>query len=187
MGTGYRKLIGAAALLAVVSLDAMAQTQAIGSISYGPFLAPDQLQVPVPMLSNFALFALSLLLAGAAWFVLRRSRAGRLMAVLGGTGLAAAIAASGLLGASDAKAVDAPLPTVYLTSASGGVVDIPDSITGDFAVTNNSSVPLIIAAITPAAGHTFYTVYPPVAAECQPSFELQPGDSCYMSVLADAD
>jgi hypothetical protein len=170
--------LGLLAILSALSLDVMADELVTATITYVPMPAP----VPTPTLSPTGMVLLSLVLAAVAYFLLRKSKAGRFLASIAAVSVAPIVATAGLTAVRDASAVVSS--SVLLTSSTGGIADVYGI--GDFQVQNATSVPMLLTAIQGFSSSSYQCSLgtPSSSPQCVPgSTVLQPNGVCYVHVV----
>lgn len=144
---------------ATACAGAMAQ-----SITYAPA------STSVPTVSEWGLMLMSVVLAVAAWLVLRRQNSKALMAWAMVASLALAVGGSGRL-ISEAWAI----PNPSMTNDSGTTLDLSAfSGGGEFSINGNQNIPMRIVSLTPTSLSTTGT------PTCAVGLVVAAGGVCYV-------
>jgi hypothetical protein len=159
---------------AVLGMTSPAWAGFSGTLAYAPAATTT---TSTPMLGTWMLLLLALLLAVVAHRVLRSRISGRQMGLFA---LAGSLVAGGAASGDLIRAAQAVLPSLSMTSATGGTIQLG---TGIQQITNATAVPQQVTALTATVmGYAFVNPGGSYVPQCVVGIVVAPGASCYIDL-----
>lgn len=173
----FRRIVNRFTLVpfAVLGMTSPAWAGFSGTLAYAPAATTT---TSTPMLGTWMLLLLALLLAVVAYRVLRSRISGRQMGLFA---LAGSLVAGGAASGDLIRVAQAVLPSLSMTSATGGTIQLGQGIQ---QIINATAVPQQVTNLTvTVTGGAFTSPGGSYTPQCVVGTMVAPGGSCYVNLV----
>jgi hypothetical protein len=173
----FRRIVNRFTLVpfAVLGMTSPAWAGFSGTLAYAPAATTT---TSTPMLGTWMLLLLALLLAVVAYRVLRSRISGRQMGLFA---LAGSLVAGGAASGDLIRVAQAVLPSLSMTSATGGTIQLGQGIQ---QIINATAVPQQVTTLTvTVTGGAFTSPGGSYTPQCVVGTMVAPGGSCYVNLV----